>query len=251
MDHVSPARIRRFPAPWPSRSCCHFRGRGRSYASELFRARGHDMLDTFGAQYCSYEPELFPGLIYRMLNPKVRHVTSDERWRPWSRDSMAAPHHPSIRAWPVPVEAAMHTWSCEPACAQPACAGHVLPSILTKVAWVHARHVTSCTRVRWCGGAGGAAHLLVYWYMCACVCRFVCMYACILAGGAAHLLVYWCTDIYMCVRACVCTGVLVYVCVCVCVCVCMYVHRRWCCSSSCRARSCSLAPRRSRCADTY
>ena len=45
------------------------------------------------------------------------------------------------------------------------------------------------------------------------------MYACILAGGAAHLLVYWCTDIYMCVRACVCTGVLVYVCVC-CVCVC-------------------------------
>jgi hypothetical protein len=149
------------------------------------------MLDTFGAQYCSYEPELFPGLIYRMLNPKVRHVTSDERWRPWSRDSMAAPHHPSIRAWPVPVEAAMHTWSCEPACAQPACAGHVLPSILTKVAWVHARHVTSCTRVRWCGGA----------------------------GGAAHLLVYWCTDIYMCVRACVCTGVLVYMCVCVCVCV--------------------------------
>mmetsp|Transcript_12919 Transcript_12919/g.35821 ORF Transcript_12919/g.35821 Transcript_12919/m.35821 type:complete len:132 (+) Transcript_12919:202-597(+) len=22
-------------------------------------------------QYCSYEPELFPGLIYRMLNPKI------------------------------------------------------------------------------------------------------------------------------------------------------------------------------------
>ena len=26
---------------------------------------------TFHSQYCSYEPELFPGLIYRLLEPKV------------------------------------------------------------------------------------------------------------------------------------------------------------------------------------
>jgi transcription initiation factor TFIID TATA-box-binding protein len=26
---------------------------------------------TYHSQFCSYEPELFPGLIYRMLRPKV------------------------------------------------------------------------------------------------------------------------------------------------------------------------------------
>lgn len=30
-----------------------------------------EMLQNYHSNFCSYEPEIFPGLIYRMLNPKV------------------------------------------------------------------------------------------------------------------------------------------------------------------------------------
>ena len=30
-----------------------------------------ESLHTYHSQFCSYEPELFPGLIYRMIKPKV------------------------------------------------------------------------------------------------------------------------------------------------------------------------------------